>query len=497
MNVRRLIATASVGLLVAIPIGPAHAATAPSPGSLHYLLRDLGNITNAYGRITGGQLGNGNYLPALVKETSSVTVTQLLTQVANPTRLALTAGNLVPGWNVGNPLRAGWNGTRGVITPVAFTNRYGALLRGDVFTPRPGAKDPYTGKTLTAPYPGVVITPGSVQGSERMYWWLAQDLAERGYAVLAYDVQGQGQSETLPHQTGSDLPFCNPLAAPEDEELLGCPGVPFQQEANFVKGTEDATDFFFSTPDDPYENVGAARTKVDAFNPQWQQFDRSPDPDTATPGRTSRFAIIGHSLGAAAVSRVQGTDERVAAVVALDKLRGGGSVEPVVPALGIQSEYGFTVTPAALSSGSSLIPAPGNPRPPRERESGFDAWRAAGVDSMVIVPRASTHLEYTDIPLVLPASRHGQDLTSVYVQRWLDRYLKHEGVSADPTGADPLLATSFPYLEPTGKGQWKPITLNRQGGLSFYYCSAYAFTDRDGQTLRVDGDIDDIGGCSQ
>jgi alpha-beta hydrolase superfamily lysophospholipase len=47
---------------------------------------------------------------------------------------------------------------------------------------------------LEGPFPGVVITTGSVQGSERMYWWLAQDLAERGYVVLTYDVQGQGTS---------------------------------------------------------------------------------------------------------------------------------------------------------------------------------------------------------------------------------------------------------------------------------------------------------------
>ena len=52
----------------------------------------------------------------------------------------------------------------------------------------------------------------------------------------------------------------------------------------------------------------------------------------------------------------------------------------------------------------------------RERKTGFDAWREAGVDSMLVVPRASTHLEYTDIPFVLPASRYGQDLASVYVQ---------------------------------------------------------------------------------
>ena len=55
-----------------------------------------------------------------------------------------------------------------------------------------------------------MITTGSVQGSERMYWWLAQDLAERGYVVLTYDVQGQGRSETFPHQGDvADLPYCD------------------------------------------------------------------------------------------------------------------------------------------------------------------------------------------------------------------------------------------------------------------------------------------------
>lgn len=508
MTARRFIIATMATVAVAASVPAASAApTNPTNPSLAYTLRDLGNIANAYGRVTGpgGQLLNPNYLPALVTEASAVSVAQLLAQAATPTRLALTAGALVPGWNVGNPLRAGWNGTRGVITPVSFTNRHGALLRGDVFTPRPGAKDPYTGRVLTGPFPGVVITPGSVQGSERMYWWLAQDLAERGYVVLAYDVQGQGQSETLPHESGSALPYCNPFAAPAATELLGCPGVPSQQPANFVKGTEDATDFFFSTPQAPYANPAAAGTTVNAFNPQWQQFDRSADPRAVTPGRTSRFAIIGHSLGAAAVSRVQGTDTRVSTVVALDKLQAGspivggatdvGQVTPVVPALAIQSEYGFTVTPAGLSEGSSLVPSAGNPRPMRERETGFEGWRRAGVDSMVIVPRASTHLEYTDIPLVLPASRNGQALASTYVQRWLDRYLKHEGVTAQPSGTDPLLATSVPYLEPVGRGVWKPVTLTQAGALSFYYCSAYSIAARDGVGRLANGDIAGVGGC--
>jgi len=110
-------------------------------------------------------------------------------------RLAGVERILVPGWNVGNPLRAGWNGTRGLSQRVSFTNRYGALLHGTVYRPKPGARDPYTGQVLQGPFPGAVITEGSVQGSEGMYRWLAQDLAERGYVVLTYDVQGQGGGE--------------------------------------------------------------------------------------------------------------------------------------------------------------------------------------------------------------------------------------------------------------------------------------------------------------
>src|SRR4051794_37075604 len=274
--------------LVAALGAPSQAADQPQPGSPAYVARDLSNIADAYGRVTGpgGQLANPNYLPALIQQSSLLTATQLLTQAANPTRLALTPGNLVPGWNVGNPLRAGWSGTRGQTRKVSFLNRYGALLPGTVYAPLPGASDPYTGAPLTGPYPGVVITPGSVQGSEGMYVWLAEDLAERGYVVLTYDVQGEGTSETLPHTTGSaqefsTVPFCNPFAAPVDGNLTGCPGVPFQQLANFTTGTEDALDWFLS---------GA--------NPYDALLDHSPDTSTVTPGRTTRIAVIGHSMGA-------------------------------------------------------------------------------------------------------------------------------------------------------------------------------------------------------
>ena len=499
---RPRLAGAAVALGITLALAapdPAAAATGPAPGSPEYLARDAQNIADAYGRQTApdGQL-NPAYGLANAQVIGPAYESQLRAQAATPTRPALDPGMLVPGWNSGNPYRANWDGTRGHVTPVSYTNRYGALIRGDVFTPLDHAKDPYTGKPLHGPYPGVVITTGSVQGSERMYWWLAEDLAERGYVVLTYDVQGQGTSETLPHQDPiEDLPYCDLAAPPQPGEQSPCPGVPSQQTSNFVYGTEDAIDFFLSTPTSPYPNPSAGSAPVNAFNPQWQQFDRTPDTNTVTPGRTTRLAIAGHSLGALAVSYVQGIDNRVEAVVALDKLSTStavgnspqftaqGPLTPVVPGLGVQSEYGFTVAPYFANPGlfnSQGVTSPSQaPDPYREEKTGYAGWKSAGVDSMVIVPRASTHLEYTDISYVLPASRYGQDVASHYAQAWIDKYVKH-----DPAADDALLATSFRYLEPTSSGQWQPVTLNRADRLSFYFCSGYDVATATGRQQNDD-----------
>lgn len=522
-------------LLSALPAG---SVFAQEPGSPEHQQRDLRNMQEAYGR-NQAQASSPAFALAAREEFGEVLLGQLAQQAAAPGRPALTPGNVFPGWNGGNPLRRGWDGRRGLRVPIAYTNRYGALIRGNVFAPLPGARDPYTGERLTGPFPGIVITTGSVQGSERMYFWLAQDLAERGYVVMTYDLQGQGTSETFPHENeqANALPFCNPFAPPQAPEMSGCPGVPAQQASNFVYGTQDALSFFLATPQRPYKNRPASDVPVNAFNPLWERFDRSRDRSPTASGRTTRVGIIGHSLGAFAVSYVQGVDDRVQTAVALDKLGGGassypgiGQVKPVVPALGIQSEYGFTVNPYWANHGSSLTPRPASPSerpdPKRELATGFDLWRKAGVDSMVIVPRASTHLEYTDIAYVMPASRYGQALTSVYVQAWLGRYLKDAEPAVAPSkprakakkpkakkrkakkrkakarkrkrsrrararhaAADPLLATSFRYLEPVAVGKWAPITLKRNELLSIYHCSGYALGG------RTSSDISGVGGC--
>jgi dienelactone hydrolase len=493
--------TAVCVLFAVLASAAAAAAAGPAPGTPEYLQRDAQNMRDAYGRQTApdGQLGPA-YITASPAKFDAEYLRQVADQAANPTRPVLDPGQLVPGWNQGNPYRYGWAGTRGQQIPVAFTNRYGALLRGHVYAPLPGARDPYTGAALTAPYPAVLITTGSVQGSENMYEWLAQDLAERGYVVMTYDVQGQGTSETFPHQGPlGDVPFCDPTAAPADGEQTPCPGVPFQQTANFVKGTQDALDFLLATPDAPYPNPAAGSAAVNGYDPLWKLIDRTPDDRTATPGRTTKVAIVGHSLGAAAISYLQGVDPRVEAAVALDKLMSGADnmfdvdAHPVVPSLGVQSEYGFNVEPYVFMGGSSLAPTPisptDGPDPQREEKTGFDGWRAAGVDSMVIVPRSSTHLEYTDIAYALPASRYGQDVAGYYTLAWLDKYLKH-----DPSADARLTADRLTYLEPGPGRLWSPVTLTRDDHLSFYFCSGWSFHTADG-ALAANGDVGGVGGC--
>src|SRR5581483_10803227 len=91
--------------------------------------------------------------------------------------------------------------------------------------------------------PGVVITNGSVQADEQMYWYAAQTLAKDGYVVLTFDPQGQGQSDT--YGQGAD----------RNE------GFPAQSDGRpFYDGTEDAINFLLSDPSHRYEPVKSCTT---------------------------------------------------------------------------------------------------------------------------------------------------------------------------------------------------------------------------------------------
>ena len=507
--------------LVAVVVAPQSVASAsspaPKPGTPAYMARDVQNMEAAFGRPLS-QLENPDYLPEFSQEALSLYTSQLETQLQNPTRPSFTGGSILPGDAAGNPDREHWAGTRGLVQPVVFTAGDGASLRGDVFAPLPGAHDPYTGVALHGPYPGVVIVTGSIQASAGNYAWLAEDLAERGYVVMTFDVQGQGSSETLPHQ-GQDpnLPSCNPVGPQGAGQVTSCDGVPSEQNQNFVDSTENAISFFLSTPSAPYANPDAGTLKVNAYNPLWALFNRSHYTASYTPGRTTRLALIGHSTGAVIASYLQGVDPRIETVVTLDKLTATpnaiaddqaelgslpGPVVPKVPALAVQSEYGFEPQPYFEANCSSFEPcpaAPGGsltapnldaaPNPNREELTGFDAWKSAGIDSMINVPRASTHLTYTDTPPVLPASLDGQAMASYYTQAWLAKYLKH-----DPSAGHALLSPTIRYIGPNQDGKWAAESFSRDDHLSFYFCSGYEFNLPGGKkSTNVDVTHD---GCS-
>src|SRR5438270_2414636 len=137
-------------------------------------------------------------------------------------------------WNLGNGCAGdirlnNWatNGY-GLVRPVLFTARNGATISGHVWATVAGP----------AKRPGIVITDGSVQADEQMYWYAAQTLAKEGYVVLTFDPQGQGQSDTYGQ-------------SPDANE-----GFPAQSDGRpFYDGTEDAIDFLLSTPSHPYEPV--------------------------------------------------------------------------------------------------------------------------------------------------------------------------------------------------------------------------------------------------
>ncbi len=300
----------------------------------------------------------------------------------------------------------------GIALPVAFTARNGSTLSGHFWA------------TATGPArrPAVVLTNGSVQAPEELYWAYAQVLAKAGYVVLTFDPQGQGYSDTF--GAGPDL----------------MDGVPSQQGRPFFDGTEDALDFLLSTPRTPYTprksctsgtDHGAKQRrrveagKASAYNPLAGLID------------PEHIGLIGHSLGAAAVSYVGQIDPRVDAVVAFDNLgaprpgfagdyecASGSAPRPATPplrtpAMGISNDYG-------------LLPTPFLKEPDRDAKVGASmALSDAHVETMQLVIRGGTHFETSFIPNpAFGGSLRGYDFAAFYTVAWLDRFLKNDRSTA-------------------------------------------------------------------
>jgi dienelactone hydrolase len=296
----------------------------------------------------------------------------------------------------------------GLVTPVLFTARNGATLSGHVWRTKAGP----------ARRPGIVITNGSVQAPEQLYWFAAQALAKAGYVVLTWDPQGQGLSDTYGE-------------SPDQNE-----GYPAQSDGRpFFDGTQDALDFFFSTPSHPYaprkscesgtshgpKQNRRVKSKLNAgYNPYW----RSLNP--------RRVGIAGHSYGASGVSYVGQKDPRVKAIVAWDNL---GSADPssgfakakACPADPSQRAAAPLSKPAlGMSADYFIPPEPNTSDPdPLAKSTWSLSYSRAGADTGELIIRGGTHYDFDWIPNVgFPATLRGADMIDWYTTAWFDKYVK-------------------------------------------------------------------------
>jgi hypothetical protein len=399
----------------------------PAPNTPAFVARDQHNQYCASLR-NRDQLNNPAFGFGNLTQGASLYIDQATLQFAEPAHLHGGITTLIPGALAADPFRtiARWTGEgRGTVVPVTFDATDGAQLRGHIFLP------PQTLHRPRAGYPGVVITDGSVQAYENLYYWAAEDLASHGYEVMTYDVQGQGDSDLLPAH----------CIFPQSGGQPSCPGVPYQQKYNFYQGAEDSLNFFLSTP---------KRRFGGAYNPAFKMLNRK------------RVAIAGHSLGAAAVSVVGQCDRRVKTIVAWDDL---GAVKRSdcktvtipradrrkrrlihTPALALTNDYLFNTVPAT------------SPPNPHQKDAGYRQLVKAHVDSEIVTFRGATHLTYTYIPLVFQASELDERMASYYTLAWLDYKLRGK-----KSGFRRLTAKRFDSSADTdsiGAGVWDPAKAN-------------------------------------
>ena len=390
--------------------------------------------------------GHADLLPGLTAATTAYQLTRLRAIAKDPERQ--------PNPNVCttivvcavDPRVTNWASRGGLEMPVLYTSRSGATMSGHVWATKAGP----------AKRPGVIVINGSIIGYEEAYWGLAQALARQGFVVMTFDVQGEGMSDQFgqaPDQREDAF-----AATPGLGGLLSSAGAttgPLSLGGNgltFYDGTQDALDFFLSTPSKPFvprrsrlthtSHASKQARRVSAgldnsFNPLWKLLDRS------------KIGLTGHSYGAQAAAWLAQKDPRVSAAVALDNLcvpaapapdeltslttpnpdfsrtpgilRGfepecfatpaGPAPRTTKPVLGISSDYLLAPTPFLAS-----------PNPLGKSRASL-AYSRAGVDTGQIVIRGGTHFEFSDLPAGFPASLRGIDLAYWYTTAWFDKYL--------------------------------------------------------------------------
>jgi dienelactone hydrolase len=440
----------------------------PASGSPEFIQRDQQNILCAGQKVYVDQMTpsfivkNNMTIPA---NYFGVMNEQLGNLPRGPGAVWVPVWEYIPGANVSDPYRmpADWQTAgRGSTEVIHFNACSGARLNGRLWVPNPA-----TSPKPTAGWPGIVISTGAVQAFQEIYFWAAQGLAEAGYMVLTYDVQGQGRSDTSANPTYASGATCG---------------------SAFVQGLRDGLAYLRSNSQNRYRTPEKTEPGASSFNPYGYDLD------------LSKIGIAGHSAGAAAVSSVGQEDPDVKAIVAWDCLSAQAVLPATAPdrfanfqrihapALGICSEYGFNQT-AKTQAPSRDFKAAGF-----KNLSGADIGTDVGtvdaplivpthptVDTAIIIPRASTHLEYDYVPYVFPSTRYGERVAMYYTLAWFDRYVR--GVTSATAR---LAATRFDGsadASAIGAGTYDATTNSNvpyeiegdctSNRLSFYYNSRY------------------------
>ncbi len=442
---------------------PAHAADTYADAT--YMRFDIDNVSRS--TVSGRQrayVTDPSYGKAFTPTAAESWLANLARQINDVPygRHYVTLGQLLPGGEVGNPKQ--YHAT--TPTPVAFLSRTGAKLVGRIWS---DGKDGL--------HPGIVITPGSIQGTQSMYWWAARTLARNGFLVLTFDVQGQSESETFGHEPGKTYPTTD--------------GFPFQQAPNFVDGTIDALRFFFATTASPYVPGTWTRADVAAARGQGDPSLDWVNPLAANLDRT-RLGLAGHSAGAGAVTAVQqcsdastlwrtektclGQSFPIKAIVGWDGVS-ARNVVPVVPAMTQQADGYF------------LNPSPSYTAPdPTAHLAVQKLWSSKKIDSYSLTVRGGTHIEWVDVPYILPSTTYGNRMADRYTLAWFQRYLSpHPIVRAHATQA---LLDNPKRVKGTVQAPW------RADFMSARYAGGFWFRDADG-TVHQTTDLRAYGGASK
>ncbi len=407
-----------------------------------------------------------------------------------------------------DPYRRDWGASRGSMTPVTWTNRYGVDIAGTLLLPALPFTDPVTGETGNGPFPTVIIVNG-LGAAQQPYWGIAQGLAESGYAVLTFDPQCQGRSGCQPAPE-----FCDangPWSAPQEmgiREAGACAGMvpaadPATDPGGFVQ--ENVSFGLYGAgcmSNGCDEDILAARYQdaasvfvfgaLDAV--AWLVSDDNPKRAHVDP---TRVGIAGHSLGAYGALMAANGDPlgRFRAAVSWD---GYGRmadlpVSPTVPTMIQMAEN-------EEAGGPFRSPPDPDSRTPIQNANLFVQ---AGVDMAAVTLRGSTHQEWVYNPPYMNAqlgqfvaSRHGERVGLYYTLAWFDRSLKgaattnpRDDEAAQVASARTRLIAGIFDLSADrssiGQGRWDPATQTNVpyviGGaavadhLSFYFRSYYAF----------------------